>query len=81
MFEMTGWMAALLMAIVALYNYLKHDHARMREQRVSLIYCNGLAPHLERILFELFDDIRKRACEAEAQSDPHCRKQKITKPE
>jgi len=70
MFEMTGWMVAILMAIVALYNYLKQDHARLQENRVGWISGGSLAPHLEKILFKLFDDIRKRACGAGARSNP-----------
>jgi hypothetical protein len=81
MFEMIGWMVALLMAVVALYNYLKQDHVRLHEQRVGWISGDGLAPHLEKILFELLDDIRKRAYEAGAQLDPHYRKQKMKKSE
>ena len=60
-FEIAGWMAFLLMTITGLFRYLKAEHSSLFEHKRIEISGEGLAPHLEEIMFELFSQIQSRA--------------------
>ena len=61
MFEITGWLAFLLMSMTVLFRYLKTEHSSLFEHKRIEVSCEGLAPHLEGIMFELFSQIQSRA--------------------
>ncbi|WP_319408784.1 hypothetical protein [uncultured Desulfosarcina sp.] len=63
MFETMGWIACLAMAMVALYQYLKAEHALLLEHRLVTVSGDGLAPHLEKAMLEVFEEIRRKTAE------------------
>ena len=63
MLEMLGWIACLAMAMAALYQYLKAEHALLLEHRLVTVSGDGLAPHLENAMLEVFGEIQGRAAE------------------
>ncbi|WP_319410142.1 hypothetical protein [uncultured Desulfosarcina sp.] len=63
MFETSGWIACLAMAMVSLYQYLKAEHALLLEHRMVTVSGDGLAPHLEKAMLEVFEEIQRNAAE------------------
>ncbi|MCB2147586.1 MAG: type II toxin-antitoxin system HicB family antitoxin [Deltaproteobacteria bacterium] len=63
MLETTSWIACLIMAMMALYQYLKAEHALLHEHRLVSVSGDGLALHLEKAMLEVFEEIRSRAAE------------------
>jgi len=61
MFEITGWLAFLLMAITALFRYLKAEHESLSEYKQIEISGEGLAPYIEEIMFKVLSNIQSRA--------------------
>jgi predicted RNase H-like HicB family nuclease len=61
MFEITGWLAFLFMAMTALFRYLKAEHESLFEHKWIEVSGEGLAPHIEEIMFKVISDIQSRA--------------------
>ena len=63
MFELLGWFAFLITAMAMLYGYLKVEHSLLHENRLITVSGDGLAPHLEKAMLEIFGEIQRRAAE------------------
>jgi predicted RNase H-like HicB family nuclease/preprotein translocase subunit SecG len=61
MFEITGWLAFLLLAMTVLFRYLKTEQESLFEHKQIKISGEGLAPHIEVIMFKVLSNIQSRA--------------------
>ncbi|WP_319525758.1 hypothetical protein [uncultured Desulfosarcina sp.] len=61
MFEITGWLAFLLMSMTVLFQYLKAEHSSLFGHKRFEVSGEGLAPHIEEIMFKVLSNIQSRA--------------------